>query len=109
MDVRGEQVPQRLDVAVPDRVEEAGGQFVPFPPVGVEPGRPASMCRRARTASWRQAGSDRRTAAAMSGKPKPNTSRRTNTARSSGLSRSSSSSAAIDTESASSAERSGSW
>ena len=67
------------------------------------------MCRRARTASWRHAASERPTADAISAKPKPNTSRSTKTARSSGLSRSSSSSAAIDTESASSAERAGSW
>ena len=44
----------------------------------------------------------------MSRKSNANTSRRTNTARSSGLSRSSRSNDAIDTESASSAERSGS-
>ena len=67
------------------------------------------MWRRARTASWRQAASDRPTADATSGKPNPNTSRSTKTARSSGLSRSSSTRAAIDTESASSADRSGSW
>ena len=66
------------------------------------------MWRRARTASWRHAASDRPTADATSGKPNPNTSRSTKTARSSGLSRSSSSRAAIDTESASSADRSGS-
>jgi len=66
------------------------------------------MWRRARTASWRQAASDRPTADAISAKPNPNTSFSTKTARSSGLSRSSSNSAAIDSESASSAERSGS-
>ncbi len=66
------------------------------------------MWRRARTASWRHAASDLPTADATSGKPNPNTSRSTKTARSSGLSRSSSSRAAIDTESASSADRSGS-
>ena len=66
------------------------------------------MWRRARTASWRHAASDRPTADAISAKPNPNTSRSTNTARSSGLSRSSSSRAAIDTESASSADRAGS-
>jgi hypothetical protein len=62
-----------------------------------------------RTASWRHAASDRPTADATSPKSKPNTSRSTKTARSSGLSRSSSSRAAVDSESASSADRSGSW
>ena len=66
------------------------------------------MWRRARTASWRHAASDLPTADAISGKSNPNTSRSTKTARSSGLSRSSSTSAAIDSESASSADRSGS-
>ena len=66
------------------------------------------MWRRARTASWRHAASDRPTADAISGKPNPNTSRSTKTARSSGVSRSSSNRAAIDTESASSADRAGS-
>ena len=67
------------------------------------------MWPRARTASWRHAASERPTADATSPKPNPNTSRSTKTARSSGLSRSSRSRAAIDTGSASSADRSGSW
>jgi hypothetical protein len=66
------------------------------------------MCRRARTASWRHAASERSTAFAISGNPNPNTSLSTKTARSNGLRRSRRRSAAIDTESASSADRAGS-
>lgn len=66
------------------------------------------MWRRARDTSCRQAASERPTADATSGKPKSKTSRSTKAARSSGLSRSSSNRAAIDTDSASSAARSGS-
>src|SRR5262249_5767963 len=108
LNVGGEQLPQALDVVLTERAEEPLGQLLPFPAIRLEP---RAACGNVATCPHGELAARRLgpTADAISAKPNPNTSRSTNTARSSGLSRSSSSSAAIDTESASSAERSGSW
>jgi len=102
VNVGGQQLPQLVDVPFPEGVEESSGEFL-------------ALCGRPRTgAGPRPCGGA--PAPRAGGTPPPisrnlraNTSRSTKTARSSGESRSSSNRAAIDTESASSADRSGSW
>jgi hypothetical protein len=109
VNVGGQQLPQPVDVPFPEGVEESSGEFLALFAVGLEPG-PARVHVAARLhrelAARRLRSLHRRCDLPEA---EANTSRSTKTARSSGESRSSSNRAAIDTESASSADRSGSW
>lgn len=102
------EVPEPIDIAPRERRKKLRGQLCVLPSIGVEPGKPRVHVRagsHSQLTAGRLGPLDHRRDL---GDRNPNTSRRTNTALSSGLSRSSSSRAAIDTDSASSAARSGS-